>query len=223
MIDQLLVSLWNTELRLVNHWSPYKILSCDWLLPDLLHLGRNDRKMSLEVSVQKIRHHNTISNNMNHQVTDAREELGLQTLSCDWSIHVKTKLWLVSSIKFLNYRHFIFTEAPRSSGLRACSSLYYLYLILINPYWEILGRSDELSIVRDKTDVPVVTAAQIGDDTDDNDDDYGECHDLTPLRPLITLKLDWQLTFNLHSNTILHQNDASICFGLVLYIFFKSV
>ena len=56
----------------------FSILTNPSQVPDLLDLRRNDRQVSLQVPVQKIWHHHSISNNMNHKVADAREEFCLK-------------------------------------------------------------------------------------------------------------------------------------------------
>ena len=44
---------------------------------DLRHFRWDDGKMSLKISVQKIRHHNAVRHNMNHQMTNSGEKLCL--------------------------------------------------------------------------------------------------------------------------------------------------
>ena len=45
--------------------------------PDLRHFRWDDGKMSLKIPIQKIRHHDSIGHDMNHQMTNTGEKFGL--------------------------------------------------------------------------------------------------------------------------------------------------
>ena len=46
--------------------------------PDLVNLWGKDRKVGFEIAVKQVRHHNPIRYNMNHHVSNAREQFHLQ-------------------------------------------------------------------------------------------------------------------------------------------------
>ena len=86
----------------------------------ILNLGRNDRKVCLHISVQEVGHHHSISHDVNHEVTDAREIFDLQC--SQWP---DEKYLLVIS-----------------HSLPAAAA----YLILIKPYREIFTGSDKFKM-----------------------------------------------------------------------------
>ena len=86
-----------------------------------LNFWWNNRKVGLQVAVQKIRHHNTIGNYMYDQMSDTREKFDLQTLG-----FLQNRLLVSNSQSHLEI---------------------FIYLILVNPDGKVFGRPDESDVV----------------------------------------------------------------------------
>ena len=54
---------------------PYSTVQC--VVPDLLHLGRDDGQVGLQVAVQQVRHHHPVRNYVYDEVPDTGEKFNL--------------------------------------------------------------------------------------------------------------------------------------------------